>query len=47
MVIEHDCDGNVADILLDISQKSDICEQGLENSEENMGETLSRCFAKI
>jgi hypothetical protein len=47
MVIEYDCDGNVVDILLDILQKSVGCEQGLEISDETMGETLSRCYAKI
>jgi hypothetical protein len=40
LVIDCDCDGNVADILLDILLQSVGCEQGLEISDANMVETL-------
>jgi ankyrin repeat protein len=40
LVIDCDCDGNVADILLDILQQSAGCEQGSKNSDNNKVETL-------
>jgi hypothetical protein len=40
MVIDCDCDGNVADTVLDILQKPVDCEQGSDNSDGNMAETF-------
>ena len=40
MVIDCDCDGNVADTLLDIVQKVVDCVQGSDNSDSNMVETF-------
>jgi hypothetical protein len=46
LVIDCDCDGNVADILLDILQESVGCEQGLEISNDNLVETLVAVLQK-
>jgi len=46
LVIDCDCDGNVAEILLDILQESVGCEQGLEISDENLVETLVAVLQK-
>ena len=40
LVIDCDCDGNVADILLDILQESLGCEQSSDNCDDNKIETL-------
>jgi ankyrin repeat protein len=40
LVIDCDCDGNVADILLGILQNSVACEQSLGSSDGNVVETL-------
>ena len=46
LVIDCDCDGNVADIPLDILQESVGCEKGLEISGEKLVETLVAAFQK-
>jgi len=46
LVIDCDCNGNVADILLDILQDSVGCEQGLEISGGNLVETLVAVLQK-
>jgi ankyrin repeat protein len=40
LVIDCDCDGNVADTLLDILQKNFDCEKGSDHSDGNMAATL-------
>ena len=46
LVIDRDSDGNVADILLDILQKSVGCRQGSNNSGDNKVETLIEVLQK-
>jgi hypothetical protein len=46
IVIDCDCGGKVADILLDILQESVGCEKGLEISDGNMLETLVAVLQK-
>lgn len=46
LVIDCDCDGNVADILLGVLQESVGCKQGLEISDANLVETLVAVLQK-